>query len=210
MTLSQVALQKKRHKKKLNRKNNITKKNYDIKQWLHVPVLSRGSVHKCYITETIHDSGIGQVIITKNLPTTGKILMVAFIVDIYCLGVKNTLIRQDEEDDHVQILDALKESCNCSLLEVEPAYVKKLVLEAVAYADSLGIKPYHEYSQLKRVFVDIDATTCNTQFIFGKDGKPFLVQGPYDTIHQIKSWLLALHTTCGQDGFNYLLSVETL
>jgi hypothetical protein len=208
MALRQKVLQKKRLKKAKKRKQAISRKNQAFTDLQQIPVLQRGHIAKCWITDTLHTTGIGDVIITRRL--SNKVLMVAFVVDIYCLGVKNALMREDETDDHDAILASLAQMSECTLQRVEPAYAKKLVLDAVAYANRLGIKPYSGYEKLKEIFADVDSNRCHEQFTFGKDGKPLLVPGPNDTPRQINEWLTALRAHCGIDEFHYLLELGML
>ena len=93
------------------------------------------------------------------------------------------------------------------LTEVNPAYAKKLILSAVAYANSLDIHPHYEYKKAKMVFDDIDITDVDINFEFGRDGKPYLIQGPNDSQEQILAWLDSLKSKCGDDKFNYLLEI---
>ncbi len=128
-----------------------------------------------------------------------------FLVDVYCLGVKDVLIRQETQPNYQNLINMM--SASSSLVPVEPAYAKKLILDAILYAASVGIDPHDDYYKYKAIFDDVDAGECLAEFSFGKDGKPFLITGPQNSQQQIKMWLRKLENECGKDGFDYIIEV---
>jgi hypothetical protein len=81
---------------------------------------------------------------------------------------------------------------NMHLRKVEPAYAKKLILDAIAYARNNGFEPHKDYRLASKVLRDIDETTCKTEFTFGKDGKPFYITGPNDSEARSKQVITAV------------------
>jgi hypothetical protein len=209
MALSQAAIQKKKQKKQQKRKAAVQSKLHKITQLQQTPLLQRGEIYECWVSPGIlDDTGLGHVIFSRLIPATGGIIMVDFLVDVHCLGVKNTLVREESQYSYAQLLEVLRDGLGNDLEEVEPALAKKLVLDAVAYAQSLGIAPYVDYNRVKDVFADIDETACQTEFAFGCEGKPRLITGPNDTPKQIKTWLKSLSDSCGADGFHYMINAD--
>ncbi len=130
------------------------------------------------MSETIFQQGIGHVAISRRTPD-GMVAVGAFLLDRYCLGVKDAyfavLTRLDYEFRFKEHLSAQK------MQAVSPAYARKLVEEAIAYARGLGFEPHEDYDDAAAVLGDIDAAECPETFTFGQDGKPLYISGPHDS-----------------------------
>jgi len=127
-----------------------------------------------------------------------------FLVDAYCLGVKDSFAMLKPRE----FLDDFIASLPMRMKAVEPAYAKKLVEDAVAYARDLGFEPHPDYKLPRKILNDIDASECATEFTFGKDGKPFFVSGPYDSAARIEHVVDTLHSRFGPDGHNYMVGLS--
>ena len=87
-----------------------------------------------------------------------------------------------------------------------PAYARKLVEWAVAYARDLGFDPHVDYRIAKAIFGDVDAAACPVKFAFGQDDKPFYVSGPHDSLSMQRRIVTQLERRCGTDGFHFIIS----
>ena len=56
----------------------------------------------------------------------------------------------------------------------------------------------------KEIFGDIDASVCPVKYIYGKDGKPFYMNGPYESPADVQKIINTLTEKCGVNGFNTL------
>jgi hypothetical protein len=69
-----------------------------------IAIAARSPVQECLITKTLFELGIGNVIIAKMMPTK-SIGMGVFLLDVYCLGVKDAfyaLLMQNEYNEKKQ------------------------------------------------------------------------------------------------------------
>jgi hypothetical protein len=160
-----------------------------------------GPVHECLIPESLFDLGIGNVIVSRTLPT-GQIGAAFFLVDVFCLGIKDAFFEVMSLDDYDYRLSGLQQE---KLKRTDPACARKLVEGAEAYARDLGFKPSPGYQVAKRIFGDIEATTCSVHFEFGQDGKPHFMSGPYDTPAKCRRIFDTLSKRCGPGGFHFTL-----
>ena len=64
---------------------------------------------------------------------------------------------------------------------IAPSCLVKIVQGAVDYAKSFGLPPHPDYRHTARLLAGIDPSTCPEQFEFGRNGKPFYVQGPHES-----------------------------
>jgi hypothetical protein len=155
------------------------------------------------ITEDVWTQGMGWVLISRLLPN-GSVAAVIFLVDRYCLGVKNVIVEIVGRFTYDSKL--LREMLGrFESVEVAPAKVRKFVEDAVAYAQELGFPPHPDYQTAKLIFGDIDASACQETFEFGKNGQPFFIAGPSDTPARCKHILNTLTRTCGPDNFKFLM-----
>ncbi|MGH9939370.1 MAG: hypothetical protein ACREAM_24280, partial [Blastocatellia bacterium] len=149
--------------------------------------------------------GIGQVIVSRL--SGGQVAAGIFLIDAFCLGVKDAFAffkpLRDFED---QIIASMRRIVG--LREVEPAYAKKLVLDAIAYARNNGFEPHKDYHLASKVLRDIDETACKTEFTFGKDGMPFFIAGPNDSEARSKQVIDTLHRRLGPGGYHYMTEIS--
>jgi hypothetical protein len=47
--------------------------------------------------------------------------------------------------------------------------------------------------------------SCSEEFVYGQDGKPYFVAGPYDSPWRCRQIIRTLTDRCGPDGFHYLM-----
>lgn len=132
--------------------------------------------------------------------------MATFLLDIYCVGVKDVVLRVDEASEIERFMDALEEGQ--PMIAIEPARARKLLHDLVAWSRSIGLAPHPDYAAGELLFGDVPADSSDAGFRFGKDGKPLLIQGPSDTPARIRKRIEALRRTVGDDGFDYMLEVD--
>ena len=167
--------------------------------------LERAPIHRCFVSKTIDENGIGHVIISRVLPD-GRVAAGVFLVDAYCLGVKDAFftVRSPAEFD-----EGIATRFESQRLEpVAPAHARKLIQDAITYARNLGFEPHEDFCDASVVLGDIDPTACDVVFTFGKDGKPFYVSGPNESEERALQIVNQLITRCGKDGFHYLVKVH--
>jgi hypothetical protein len=140
------------------------------------------------------------VILTRKTGLS-RLAMSGFLVDVYCLGVKDAFFRQAEEAEIEEFVDALEETAPFEA--ADPSYARKLLHDAVAYARSFGLEPHADHAAAEPLFGDIDAGACEVQFQFGYEGKPLYVPGPTESPTQIRRRLDRLRRRLGDDGFQF-------
>jgi hypothetical protein len=164
--------------------------------------LEHAPIHAAYVTGEIFSHGIGHSIIARKMPD-GRIAAGFFLLDVYCLGVKDAFLTvRPPEDFEALLADRFPEP---RLDSVSPAHARKLVDDAIAFARDLGFEPHRDYRDASVVLGDIDPSECTETFTFGKDGKPFYISGPYESEARIRYVIAQLHRRCGPDGSHFLV-----
>ena len=158
---------------------------------------------EAYVSSNLFEAGIGHVAVARFRGSSDAEVGV-FLLDTFCLGVKDafyTRVGSAEYDS--EVLERIIPAANRKPLD--PPSARKLVESAVVYAQNLGLAPHPDYKQGCRVFGGIKSSDSNATFVFGKDGKPFYVQGPHDSFAKCLRIMTLLRARCGKDGFNFLV-----
>jgi hypothetical protein len=158
----------------------------------------------CLIQEGLFDHGNGTAVVARKTGI-GEVTVGFFLLDVFCLGIKDAFFREMEVAD----LDAALEQTGWAspLSSVEPAYARKLLRDLAQYARSLGFEPPADFRVAELLFGDARAEDCDTSFEFGDGGMPHYIPGPTDTPSQVRQRFNRLRAKLGEDGF--LFSEET-
>ena len=142
--------------------------------------------------------GIGNAILARKT-MAGAIVGVTFLCDHYCLGVKDCYAFLENESGYRHIIQRIQETQE--LVPVEPGYLKKYVLELVAWAKDIGFFPHPDYRFCSGIFKGIPVDEQAT-FHFGReqDGVPMFINGPNDTPQRIKQILATLQAYEARTG----------
>ena len=163
-------------------------------------------IHSCLISEALLEIGKGYLVLARKA-ADGRTAMAVFLLDTYCVGVKDVILRVDEASGIERFLEALGEAQ--PMVAIESTRARKLLRDLVAWSRSSGMAPHPDYTAAEPLFGDVSADASDESFSFGKDGKPFLIPGPSDTPARIRTRIEALRRTVGDRGFEYMLEVES-
>jgi hypothetical protein len=155
------------------------------------------------VAERLFADGMGWVVLARALPS-GQIGASFFLVDIWCLGVKDAFFGVMSRQKFDERMEASRREQ--PHVEINPSVARKLLHDASAYAASLGLAPSEGFTEAEAIFGDIPMAT--ETFSFGKDGKPFFMSGPNDSRTRIRRILDTLVKHAGPDGFNYVVAVD--
>jgi hypothetical protein len=155
------------------------------------------------VTEGIFDIGIGYVILGRTISPT-KIATGVFLVDVFCLGVKNAYYVESTHEQLRETIDRMTGDGN-PVVDIAPECARKIVDGAIAYGKEFGFTPHADYPPAGALFGDIDAGACPTEYEFGKDGRPRYVSGPNDTPARIRKIMRALTTKAGEGNFDFMV-----
>lgn len=167
--------------------------------------LERSPIHAAYVQNSIFSQGIGQALLARTLPD-GRIAAGVFLVDAYCLGIKDALLTVQSPFKFEETIERLFTGGEYE--SVAPAYARKLLDGAIAYARDLGFEPHPDFHDTSVVLGDITTTECDTEFTFGHEGKPFYISGPYHSEATARRIMAHLANRCGPDGFHYLVGIS--
>lgn len=141
-------------------------------------------IENVLMPSALWDDGIGQLTIARRMPD-GRIACGAFLVDTYCLGVKDAFWKIMPPHEYEEFL--LDSQSAGSFRPVTPEYFVKLVEGAVDYARGLGFAPPSDYRHARLLLDGIDPSLCPDTFEFGNDGQPLYMRGPNESLAEARS-----------------------
>jgi hypothetical protein len=148
--------------------------------WVEAVLRSAGEwpIVEALVPDNLWAEGIGNLVIARRMPD-GRLAVANFLVDTYCLGVKDAFCEVMSPVGYQVLLGEVNRVGR--MKPVPPERFAKLVLDAVEYARQIGFFPHPDYNVARLLLAGIDASAWTETFEFGKDGKPFYVQGPNDS-----------------------------
>lgn len=162
-------------------------------------------VHECLIPNDLFTSGLGELVVTRRIPG-GDIAMSAFVIDVFCLGVKDAMFMVLPESEYEdKIKRRMSAVSGRDFEKLHQSCAKKLLDGLVDYAGELGFSPHSDYKNANDLFGIIDAGACSVKYTYGKDGKPSYMNGPYESPADIQRIINTLTKSCGAGGFDTLL-----
>ena len=155
----------------------------------------------CYISVDMETMGEGHVIVTRN-HTGGKVSMAAYLVDIWCLGVKDSFYRLRMEDyEFYEFINQYK----LGLRECSYDEAHNWVWGAIAFAEEAGIKPNKSFNVCQYMLDDDTDDVPLIEYEFGKNGKHVLVA---KNNLEGSRYLALLKKNLGEGNYEYILRLD--
>jgi hypothetical protein len=199
----QQKLERRAAKRKRRHKTLAKQKNRGLAEQLSAA--SSAPVLHSLASDSLWDEGMSQVLLSRELPN-GWIAVGMFLVDRYCLGVKDAFGRVLTRAEYDNLYEELDEKID--LIELEPADARSLVEGAVEYALGLGLEPHPDYYRVKPIFGDIDPRDASERFEYGDEGKPHFIAGPNDTPQRCQRIMSILEHSCGSGGYHFTIPMD--
>lgn len=163
---------------------------------------ARFPMHECLVSERLFETGLGTLIWARRMPD-GMLAITAFVVDVFCLGVKDALFKVASEKAYENLIKPglIATHQDQAWQAVAPDYARKLIQGAIRYAEQFGFAPPPVYQNAKGIFGEVDSLACPTEFVYGRDGQPCYRRGPLESDAQAQQILEQLLSNCGAGGF---------
>lgn len=144
-------------------------------------------LHECLVgIDAWRTSGIAMVLVSRRVSEDLYIFGMYFL-DTYCLGLKDTFAAAKvSEERYMEVRQQLTTTVDSQLFDYEDC--RSLILGCITFAGRLGFDARGEWQSAK--FVIEAERDYEPKFEFGKNGKPYYVQGlhedPGDIILQLE------------------------
>ena len=154
----------------------------------------------CYVTKDIDEMRMGHVIVTRK-HTGGRISMAAYLVDMACVGVKDSFyrLRMDEWEFDEFLSDRRDMFRECSYEEAH-----NRVWGSIAYAEEAGIRPDKSFSLTQYMLEEDTDDIPLIEYEYGKDGKHFLT---CRSELEASRYLPLMKKHLGEGNYHYLIGI---
>ena len=148
-------------------------------------------------------AGLVSVLVARRRRHRRVVTACVYLLDVYCLGVKNALGPERLDDNRLRGLTRHAFSGYTEPPISAPVELARdLVFGAADYARALGFDP-HPYFEAARAH--LGPWSGPSTITFGANGKPNYVEGPYDDPEHV---IRTLRRAVGRKGFHYTVGVK--
>ncbi len=158
-------------------------------------------IFKCYINRDWKDQGLANIIISRQ-QTNSKFVIAVYLVDLYCMGVKDTFwnINLDKLDlDHcVRNIDDAN-----PVIEIDYILAHNIIYAAIEYAEDLGFYPHQDYLYTTKHVLEEDSDLIEyVEVECGENGRPHFVMSDFYNSAQKKVIIKQLEKSVGIGNFD--------
>jgi len=155
----------------------------------------------CYMNKSAIHTGMATVIITKQM-SSGKFILAAYLLDIYCLGLKSSLLSFDIDAMKKNFIIESFSSNSGKMDKTDVVYLHNFIYGAINYARKLGLNPDKSFENSEMILHPDLVDDGINKIEFGYNGKPMYVQGPDDNVNDI---LAILNKTVGKENYDFTI-----
>ena len=190
-------------KKKTTPQAQLSPENYIRQRSRSLPV------YKCFINESWEEDRLCSIFITRQ-HVTGNATCCLYLVDLQCLGVKNTGYYFNVPFQEIEQM--IHQGEEVSFVEIPYELAHNIIFAAIEYAEEYGFKPHKDFTSITAHFLEED----NDEIPFleiqcgDEDGKPLYMNTGFDTPAREKQILAQLERTAGNGNYHYILEDDDI
>jgi len=148
-------------------------------------------------TASSDGSGMASILVARD--AGGSVSACGYLVDVWCLGVKDVLGPTSVERRKLPgFTSTFFRTYDRPPLAAPIDLAQQLVFGAVAYARGLGFEPHPDFAACAG---HLGPWAGNSDITFGHEGKPMYIQGPHDDPSRI---IRTLRRSVGKGNFDCL------
>ncbi len=160
-------------------------------------------IAECWISPDWKEAGLCTVVVARK-HTTGNVTFGVYLMDIFCLGLKNTYgVFNRTRFDYEDIINDMYAQ-HGGKEPISYALAHNIVYGGIAYAEDLGLKPEKDWATSQFILEEDTEDIELIEVEFGKDGKPLFISGPHDNVGKIKS---RLDASVGAGNYDVLINL---
>ena len=189
-----------KNKKSKSQPPKLSAENYIRQKSRNLPI------KECYITGKWEESKMANILIIRQ-HAGGNVTCCMYMVDLACLGVKNSYYRFNIPYEDVEALLKQSKEDDIALIKVPYELVHNIIHAAIEYAEEYDFHPCKDFMTVTGYFLEEDTEAIPVMEITcgGKDGKPMYVNTGSDSPAREKQILAQLEKTAGKDNYYFIL-----
>lgn len=163
-------------------------------------------IHECWINKDWEDSGLASIFISRRQPS-GNLTVGIYLVDLKCLGVKDTVYFFNQSPhEYAELLENQKSSLPSE--ECDYTLAHNVIFAALEFADEYNVSPEKGFAITKYILEDDEDDSIPILDIpTGEDGMPHLILME-DQVQKYTKVLAQLRSYPGEGNFLYTIKTE--
>ena len=164
-------------------------------------------IFECLINPDWKTLGIANVVIARK-HTNGNITAAIYLVDIFCLGVKDTMYLFNVSEHEYREKLQPNEDVN-PFSKIEYILAHNIIYAAIEFAGDYGFVPHKDFNSVTKYLLEEDTDDIELIDIeCGQDGKPSYFQGEDDNKATVTRIIKQLERTAGKGNFNFTVDYD--
>jgi hypothetical protein len=162
-------------------------------------------IYECMVNTDWEKSHMANVVIARQ-HTNGNITACIYLVDLMCLGVKDTYYMFNIPlFEYKEKIDTIRERSNLSPISYVQAH--NIVYAGLEFADEYGFSPHKDFTLITNFMLEEDDDNIELIDIeCGYEGKPAYMRSPFDDSNKVNRIISQLEKTTGPG--NYIIFDE--
>jgi len=184
---------------KSNRSNNkqLSPKDYIRKRSRLLPL------YETLINSDWEDRGMATIIISRK-HTSGNITFCAYLVDLFCLGLKKTIYNFNVSISEYETFK--KRSSNLEIIPYDLAH--NIIYSSIKFAEQYGLEPDASFTSITENFLEKnDENIPSIEIKCGDiEGRPLYINSGNDSKSRQEQILKQLDKTAGRGKYHFILT----
>lgn len=195
-----MARKKKKRKQPQPQKAQLSPESYIRKKARNLPLA------QCYISETWESAGKANIIVSRA-HKNGNFTAGFYLIDLKCLGVKNTLYLFNVQESMLD--EIINQDGDEVLIPCDYHLAHHIIFGAKKFAESYGLQPHKSWTITKNILEKDDESIPFVDIEFGENGMPHYISGPDDDIPYISRVINTLKKTAGEGNYQITIDART-
>ncbi len=164
-------------------------------------------IHECWVNRDWEKSGTSSICVSR-IHANGNVTFAMYLVDLYCMGVKESLYNFNESID-VFNKHLLKINENIEMIKIDYVLAHNIIYAAIEYADELGFKPHHSYTAITQYLLEEDTEDVELMDIScGCNGKPMFVKTEFMSNVESHRVIAQLNKSVGEGNYDLIIKTD--
>ncbi|MDR2466835.1 MAG: hypothetical protein LBD35_05525 [Prevotellaceae bacterium] len=166
-------------------------------------------IYKCLINKNWKEHGLPNIFVVRR-HASGNVTFCVYMVDVFCLGVKDTIFTCNVPPENIDDRIA-KGDFASKMEEISYELAHNIIFAALEYAEEYGFRPHRSFTSTTQYFLEEDNDNvplieikCGTE-----NGRPMYINNGCETPDQAEKIIRQLEKTAGKGNFGFILRTGT-
>jgi hypothetical protein len=186
--------------KKINsdaRKQHLSPENYIKTKGRTLPL------YECLVNTNWEEQKMANIIISRK-HSNGNVTLCVYLIDLFCVGVKDTFFRFNiEMEEYNEIIKRMTGDLESHAIDYVLAH--NIIFGSIDFADTYDILPHKDFTKTTQYFLEEDTDDIEYMDVdFGKKGLPFFIANNFYTPFQARAIIQKIEKVIGKGNANFV------